>query len=787
MRRLKPCISALLLTLLCLAFAAPAQADGIIIPDPPICHPDPCPPEPIPFTQLAIEYHRVTVTIEDQVAVTKVDQVFRNDNDWEVEGTYIFPIPLDASVTSFTLWMDGEPVEGEVLTREQARQTYEEIVRTMRDPALLEYADRGAVQASIYPIPSGGSRRIELEYTQVLVAESGLLHYVYPLSPEKYSVLPLEQVSISVSVSSPQAIRAVYSPSHPLAIDREDDHYFAAGYEASNVLPDRDFELYYSVAEDEIGLNLLTYRDPFSDDRDGFFLLLAAPSVEVDREQAIPKDVIFVLDQSGSMEGEKFRQAQQAVAYVLDHLNRDDRFSVIAFSTGTRHYSDTLRSTSAVADAKRWVNSLAAQGATDINRALLEAVEMAHSERPTILIFLTDGLPTEGVQERDAILDNLRSAAPANIRLFAFGVGYDVDTFLLDLLAQDHHGAASYVTPGQALDEAISAFYAKVSNPVLTDLELDLGDVTAYDLHPSPLPDLFAGSQLVLVGRYTDPGSTSVTLSGTIDGRIQTFEYPEQFFRGSGGPDFLPRLWATRKIGSLLQQIRLTGPVQELVDQIVSLSIRYGIVTEYTSYLVTEPEFLGADAMEEMADQAFQDMLALPPMASGQPAVERSQAEAEIGGADSVLAPSGEAADLVQLVGTRTFRLVDGVWIDTAFDPETMSTTRVPFLSDDYFALAGSSSDLGAAFALGSRVIAIWNDTAYEVIDPDLPGDPITIPPMPTADPITGALPGEQPVDAQSPSGSEGRGLISFCPSLALPLALITACWGWRTARGSKH
>ncbi|MGH2621259.1 MAG: VIT domain-containing protein, partial [Anaerolineales bacterium] len=671
--------------------ASPVYADGIVVPEPPICEFGPC-PLPIPMAQLAIEYHRVQVRIEDQVAVTHVDQAFRNDNDWTVEGTYVFPLPAGAAVSSFTLWIDGEPVEGKVLDREQARQIYQEIVRKLQDPALLEYVDRGAVQASIFPIAPGESRRIELEYTQVLESDHGLISYRYPLNTEKFSAQPLEQVSIAVQVLSADPVRAVYSPSHQVDIDRQDDFAFRVGYEAADVTPDREFELFYTVAEDEIGLNLLSFRDPESEDPDGTFLLLVAPSVQADPARRVDKDLILVLDQSGSMEGEKFRQAQQALTFVLDHLNPGDRFNIISFSTGTDSYAGGLRPADEAAEARRWVESLTAVGSTDINRALLEAVELADRERPTFVIFLTDGLPTEGVTEAEQILANLQDAAPSNLRLFTFGVGFDVDTFLLDSLASEHHGAASYVSPGQSIDEALSTFYEKVSTPVLTDLELGFGNQIVFDLYPDPLPDLFAGGQLVLVGRYRDSGNLTIRLTGEVNGEIQTFTYGGQLLRSSGGPEFLPRLWATRKIGALLSQIRLEGPNQELVDQIVRLSIRYGIVTPYTSYLVTEPQAFGAEAQEDLAARAFSDLMGTPTAVSGEAAVQRAAEEGQILRSDVAFAPD---YDVVKVVGTRTFKLVDGVWIDTGFDLAIDDTIQVPFLSEDYFELANSRSELG--------------------------------------------------------------------------------------------
>ncbi len=732
MRRHSFQYAVLVLLTLALAFPVPARADGIIIPEPPVCQFGPC--DPFPISQLAIRYHRVDVTIENQVATTHVDQVFYNPNDWVVEGTYVFPLPTDAVVGEFVLWIDGQRVEGEVLDAEEARGIYEEIVRTMRDPALLEYIGQGAVQASVFPIPPQGERRIELEYTQALTAENGLVRYVYPLNTEKFSVLPLEQVSISVDVRTSQSIRAVYSPTHQVGISRESDTHVRAGYEASNVTPDADFRLYYSIGESE-AFHLLTYRDPGDpQDSEGFFLLMLAPRPKIENG-ALPKDVILVLDKSGSMDWDnKFGQTQEALRYILDNLNPEDRFNVITFSTGVESYARGLRPAEEAAEARRWVDEQVAIGSTDINRALLEAASMADRERPTYLIFLTDGLPTEGVQDSQQILDNFAEAAPRNLRLFAFGVGFDVDTFLLDSLAQAHHGSSTYVLPSEELDEVISAFYAKVSTPVLTDLELDFGDLSVYDLYPSPLPDLFSGSQIVLVGRYRDGGTEDVILSGEVNQQTQTFTFNDQEFvedsRGDvNAPDSLPRLWATRKIGYLLNQIRLVGPDEETIDQIVRLSIRYGIVTPYTSYLVTEPSALGEEAQDRIVQEQLDAAAESPALPSfGQAAVERAAAEGALSDAEAPVAAEPGVAEVVRQVGAQTFVLVDGVWTDTRFDPDTMETVKVAFLSDDYFALAAARPDLAAAFALGERVIALSDGVAYEVVGGDDDADPITIP-----------------------------------------------------------
>jgi len=802
-------LSALLFVLI---FPYPALADGIIIPEPPVCDPCPpppcppghlpCPPVPSPMSQLDIRYHQVDVIIHDQVATTRVDQIFFNPNDWPVEGVYLFPLPADASVSAFSLWVDGEPVEGEILDAEQARSQYRQIVSSLRDPALLEYAGQGAFRAHIFPIPPQGERRIALEYSQVLAAENGLVRYIYPLNTEKFSRLPLENVAINVEVRSEQAIRAVYSPSHLVDVSYEDSRHVLVGYEAQNVLPDTDFALYTSTGENR-AFHLLTYRDLADpSDADGFFLLLLAPQPDVAQETQ-PKDVVLVLDRSGSMDGEKFVQAQDAAHYVLSHLNPRDRFNLIAFSTGIDAYAQELQPAAEADQASAWVDRLGAQGSTDINRALLEASGMLRGsqERPSYLIFLTDGLPTEGVVDSKRILDNLDASAPKNLRLFAFGVGYDVDTYLLDSLAQAHHGNSTYVLPEERLDEILSAFYARISTPVLTDLSLDFGDMAVYDLYPSPLPDLFRGSQIVIVGRYREAGTADVRLEGLVNGVPQAFDFPGQEFTDGESADpalaQIARLWATRKIGYLLNRVRLEGTDQETVDQIVRLSIRYGIVTPYTSYLVTENPPLGAEEQSQIVNDQMAEMEALAAAPSyGKQAVERAADQGAMAQAEAPAEASQQTAGVMRIVGTRTFVLSGGKWVDTAYDPEKMQPVKVRFLSDDYFDLLAQHPDLTAAFALGQQVIAFSNGVAYESMPVDTPAGPADTDPnslQPTTAPNSGMAPGatpvsagggDQPVADDDSSRTSGQLCLGGFAPLLVPVGLL---WVLRRRQNISH
>ena len=364
-------------------------------------------------------------------------------------------------------------------------------------------------------------------------------------------------------------------------------------------------------------------------------------------------------------------------------------------------------------------NKVGAQGSTDINRALLEAAAIADKERLTFLIFLTDGLSTEGIIRQPGILDNFARSAPANLRLFTFGVGYDVDTF-----CSIHSGSIT----GRALTSSranrwkrSSQFLCAYQYPVLTNLALDFGDMSVYDIYPSPLPDLFADSQIVVVGRYRGGGAAEITLTGYVNDQKQTFTFADsRFVKDSLGSvdalSGLPRLWATRKVGYLLNQIRLKGPDQETIDQIVKLSIRYGIVTPYTSYLVTEPMALGAETQHELSQNAFQQALTAPTQVSGAGAVDKAAEQGQLARAEVAPSLPASAQQQVRTVGSRTFVLQQGIWTDTAFDPQAMTPLKVAFLSKDYFALAGIRPDLAAALALGDQVIVVMEDTAYQVV-----------------------------------------------------------------------
>ncbi|MEX0825972.1 MAG: VIT domain-containing protein [Acidimicrobiia bacterium] len=723
-------------------------------------------PRPCPWwhcggeADVSIEEYRVDTVIEDGIATTRVRQVIRNESDFTAEGTFLFPLPADASVTGLTLWIDGEAVSGEVLEGETARRTYEEIIRRTLDPALLEFVDDGILRLSVFPIPAEKTRTVEIEYRQVLAVDGGLTRYRHPFAAETNA--EIEVISARIEIRHSSGVKAVHSPTHEVSIDRPDGDTAIIGFEGDG---DDLAELivYYSTDAGPISLDVITHRQ----DGEGYFLMLVSPGLATD-QQVVAKDVVLVLDTSGSMEGEKFSQAQDAARFVLDRLNPEDRFEVIAFSTTTDAYAGSLQPASQAPLARTWIGGLAAGGSTNIDLALGEALDLGE-DRPLYVVFLTDGLPTEGVTDSARILDRLEDRGGSSTSVFAFGVGYDVDTFLLDSIARDHHGTTAYVGPGEEIDLAVETLYSKVASPVLTDVTIEVNGVTVSDIHPSPLPDVFSGGQLVVAGRYDEPGDATVVLSGRVRGETVDFTFRDVRFGDSGQDDSIPRLWATRKVGDLLRQVRLEGPDEETIDQIVRLSIRWGIVTPYTSYLVTDDAPFGEEAIGDIAARAAAEAESTPPPVSGETAFGAADAAASMSDSDVVSGPDDTYASLVRVAGGRTFRLTEGKWVDTTYEPG-MEAIRVPFGSDDYFALATSDRALGLALTVDASMIVVHQGVAYEVVDAGETGDPLPV------------LPDEEiivaPASAPEPSGDDppiALIVLAGAAALAVTAGLIRA------------
>jgi Ca-activated chloride channel family protein len=682
-----------------------AAADGLIIPRP-------RPGETVP--PLSVKYHRVSVEIRDQLARTSIDEVFVNDHDRDIEGTFIFPLPKGAAVSEFAMFVGGERIQGEVLDSREAGRVYEDIVRRLRDPALLEYVGRDMFRARVFPIPARGEKRIQLSYAEVLKSERGFVRYLYPLNTERFSLRPVEEVAISVGIDSRVPLANVYSPTHRVSVRKETPNRATLGFEERNVKPDKDFVVYYSVSADDVGLSLLTYRES----GEAYFLLLAAPRYVGEREKTLDKNLILVLDSSGSMSGKKIEQARRAARFITEHLHERDRFSVIDFDDGVGLFSNELVAASAAnrAGALRFIEGVEDSGGTNINEALTRALAlMSPGGRPNYVLFLTDGLPTVGVTGVPEILKNVREADRAAARLFVFGVGTDVNTQLLDRLAAENRGTSVYVGEDEDLEGELSGYYKKISAPVLTDLKLTLGGIEPFQVYPGTLPDLFKGSQLVVLGKFRGTGPVSTKLIGKVGNETRSFSLDALPVAADDAYRFLPRLWATRRVGYLLEELRLQGEEKELVDEVRALGLKYGMVTPYTSFLVTEKDRLviggvpgGPAAAVGAAREAIADH-----QAAGALAVRAARISRQFKDVDQA---SEVISEHVRYRGDKTFYLRDGFWVDSLY-VEGNSVEEVAFNSDAYFDLIGHSPDLAKYLSVGPNVIVVFGGKSYRIAE----------------------------------------------------------------------
>src|SRR6266571_3298865 len=560
-----------------------------------------------------------------------------------------------------------------------------------------------------------------------------------------------KSLSVKVEVKTEQPLASIYSPSHKVEIKRDGSNRAVIGYESKDEKPDTDFQLVYSSDTRDVGLKLITYK-PDSDD--GYFLLLAAPTISNDTKPSA-KDVVFVVDTSGSMAGAKLQQAQKALRFCVENLNADDRFEIVRFSTEAEPLFREL--VPADSDHRKRANGFIVVFKATATTAIADALQSAlkvrpdKSDRPFVVIFLTDGLPTVGTRNPDEIVANIKKAS--GVRIFSFGIGSDVNTQLLDQIAENTRAFSQYVLASEDLEVKVSSFYTRIKEPALTNLHLEFsGGVRTSKMYPAELPDLFKGDQLVLAGRYTGSGEVEAKMTGMEAGREQKFTYKVRFDDRNPANDFVPRLWATRRVGFLLDEIRLRGETIELRDEATELARKYGIVTPYTAYLIVEDEerrnVPTADrSLQRMsADTAVRDGVAkawagFKDKKEGDDGVANARSQnffkyAEQAGASiasgasesfrgfEAAAPAARAESERITQYTQQSKFVNGrnffqngkQWVDTSTQNVT-KRQRVQFNSDDYFNLLKKHPEAAPWMALGQNVLLALDDTAYEITD----------------------------------------------------------------------
>jgi Ca-activated chloride channel family protein len=561
-------------------------------------YPRPIPqPEPPPVTY-KIDSLEVNAQVTDQLAKVQVSQSFVNTGSRQMEVSFIFPLPYDGAIDRMTLLIDGREMPAKLLSAADARRMYEEIVRKNRDPALLEWVGTGMFKTSVFPVPPGAKRTVSLRYTQLCRKQEGMTDFLFPLSTAKYTSQPVEKINFRVSVESQEDIKNIYSPTHSVEIKRPDDRHAVVSYTAKDQVPASDFRLLYDIGRGKVSMRVLAYRPDAN--QDGYFLLLASPEIKAGNERP-KKTVLLVMDRSGSMSGQKIEQVRAALKHVLNNLREGDLFNIIAFDSEVESFRPELQryNEKTRREALGFAEGLYAGGSTNINEALRVSLgQLNDAGRPSYVVFLTDGLPTVGETNEMRVVANSKEFNKVHARIFCFGVGYDLNARFLDKLVRENFGQSEYVRPDENIEEHVARLYNRIESPVLTGMKMryDFDTVKTEEgspisrVYPREAGDLFAGDQLVVVGRYKKAGTAKVVVTGKIGDKEERFDFPATFVEKSNDESlaFVEKLWAVRRVGEILDQMDLKGKNDELVKELVELATRHGILTPYTSFMADE-------------------------------------------------------------------------------------------------------------------------------------------------------------------------------------------------------
>lgn len=716
---------------------------------------------------LRIVDHKVVASITDRVAYTTINQSFENTSNQRLEATYIFPIPQGADITDFQMTFNGNMVKGEVLPAEEARRVYESIVRQKRDPGLIEFIGQRLLRARIFPIEPHSTTEIQISYQQIIEPMSGMWRYHYPLRTPGTNSNIYGTLSFQIKLESKSPLKAVWSPTHDVEVVRDGDHKAIVAYEKSGASLDSDFMVLFDTDDQDVGLSLVSYRENEVDP--GYFLLLLSPKQIWEDDFKVPQDYVFVVDTSGSMAGEKIDQARKSLTYCIDSLDETDRFSIVRFSTGHDLLFDELHSADKESKdaARESVKKYKASGGTNIFDALKTAIGLRDdaSNRPFVVIFLTDGI---GERKRDVIEQMLKeeiAGSKSNVRIFPFGVGHDVNTKLLDTLATGFGGAPTYVQPGENLEYVLGDFFSIFSQPVLTDLKLSLPDAVITDKFPPTPGDMYHGRQLILTGRYEKDTTGSITLKGKRGNKEILYQWNDMDMKSSDEAYYVASIWAGRKIAYLIDHIRLVGESDELVNEVVELSQKYGIQTPYSSWLIA-PELggrpmpatrVGNDmtlgvrrekAKGRLMSVAGEELQEAAPAdggfgegsgfaeggAAGRRGVEArdaidadtgilanqvAQKQARLRDAESVddSRQINEAILAMRTINKRTYFNIQGLLVDSEFTDKT-KVMEIKFASDAYFDIVFNRPDLRPALAATHYgVFMIDKDNAIVIRD----------------------------------------------------------------------
>lgn len=568
---------------------------------------------------LPLVSQKIKVEIKNQVAVTSLEQIFYNPHDVTIQPNIRFPVHEKASVQKFSLTdSQGQTYEGKIEETSQATAEFNEAKDQGMMPAMAVQKQPGVFETSIGAIGPSSRATVIIEYSEILDYKSGSIYYQLPFNVSTWQKKELDQVSLQISIADQKEIVSVTSPTHDIFAGKVDAFSWNAGFERNNFLPSNDFALRYEVKADEMAVNFLATRpDP---EKDGYFVLMLSPQEVVKDNDIANRDIVFIMDTSGSMSGEKIQQTKMAFVYFINRLNENDRFSVVDFSDKVNIWKPEMMPANDEnrKEAINYIDTLVARGGTNIYDSLSEGLKAFDQDksRTKAIVFLTDGEASSGITSTPRIVADYRAQNQQLIRTFTLGVGQGVNKSLLGQLSVENRGEAIYLDDQANLETELKGFYESISTPLLVDLKLDFGNIQITEMFPKELPNVYKGTQLVVSGRYKNAGEASVKLTGVLNNSLKEFPITANFVENSSENSFVGRFWARTKADEILKQIKIYGEKPELKNEVIALSKEYQFATPYTSFIAVStqqvPQIANGNSGETSATYASINSKAAP-------------------------------------------------------------------------------------------------------------------------------------------------------------------------------
>ena len=567
-----------------------------------------------------LKHTDVKAEISGFISRVVVTQEFQNPFQQKIEAVYTFPLPQNAAVDDMTMIVGDRTVRGKILPREEAQKVYEEAKSNGQVASLLDQERPNIFTQSVANILPGEQVKIRISYVETLSYVNGAYEFMFPMVvgpryipgaakpesqgngfapdtnqvPDASRITPAaapagvrsgHDISLEVALDAGLIIDTIDSKTHPTDIQRPDAHSALLRLKNEETIPNKDFILRYDVAGQAIQDALLTHRS----DKGGFFTLILQPPEAVTAEDVTPKELVFVLDTSGSMGGFPIEKAKETMKLALDGLYPSDTFNLITFAGDTRIlFPEPVPATQANLNrAQEFLSSSSGYGGTEMMTAIKAALAPSDDQSHVrIVCFMTDGYVGNDME----IISEIQKHP--NARVFSFGIGSAVNRFLLDKMAEAGRGEVEYVNLNDDGSAAARRFHERVRSPLLTDIAIEWNNLPVADVYPQRIPDLFSAKPLVIKGRYTAAGSGTIRLKGKMAGVDFVRDIPVNFPETMASHDVLAPLWARARIDDLMNQDfsgMQSGKMRpELKKTITELGIEYRLMTQFTSFVAVE-------------------------------------------------------------------------------------------------------------------------------------------------------------------------------------------------------